>query len=123
VPNSQSAEQTTRSAEKFFVWLKRKYPVAGVDINIKFVPAPYLRAKGVFATIWSLPGRACRIEISVGRPTNEVLRSVAHEWRHVLQMYNEGIPVEKIKMKQEIAAVGFAGMAVGRYSKQVGDDW
>lgn len=120
---SITAEQMLVSAEKFENWLRKKYPVIGADVKYQFKNAPHLRKPTIYATIWPLDGRVARVEVSIGRPAGEVLRSIAHEWKHVLQLYNEGIPATKIKMKQEIAAMGFAATAVARYKKQVGNDW
>jgi len=115
-------EDIIESADKFFNWLQRKYPVEDVKINATYRSSAYIRKKGRTAEIQS-NGRVAEILISIGRPANEVLRSVAHEYKHVLQIYNEGIPIHKIRQKQEFAAIGFAPYAIAEYIKEVGSNW
>jgi len=110
-----NAEQKIQEIKKFLEWLKQDNPVPVAKIEMIYTNSKHLRRIGINATLRPVGPYEASIEVAIGRPTNDVLRSVAHEWMHVIQLYQQHIPFEKIKLHKELEAEGFAVNAIMKY--------
>lgn len=110
------------AAKRFLVWLEKKYPVPEVRAKWLYSNRPWLRRAGVTASMWQR-GLDVKVEIACDRDVSRVLQSVPHEYKHILQLFREGIPYHKIKTKQEHDAWAFSAMEMRAYFAEVGTDW
>ncbi len=115
-------DQKIASADKFLQWLKAKYPLPEIEIITDYTRRPWLRRKGITGQLWR-SGNIFRIEVACDRNVSRVLQTVPHEYKHLLQIFREGIPLKKLKAKEESAAWKFSAEAMHEYIFDVGEEW
>jgi len=109
-------QETRQEAEKFLAWLRRKYPAYGAQVKVMYINKPELQPK-VEAMVYQY-GNVFKVHVATRRDFKFVLRGVAHEFEHVRQVVNEGVPINKIRVNQEKAAWFFALQALREYKKE-----
>ena len=85
-------------AEKFLQWLKEKYPLPEVEIILVYIRKPWLHRKGITGSLLMCEN-SVKIEIACDRDVSRVLQTVPHEYKHILQLFREGIPPKKMKKR------------------------
>lgn len=95
-------------------FLQRKYPIyKHVTIEVEFTEHAHTwlgRCK-VNGTMCHTENTALLV-IPCGRFTNKILLTLGHEYKHCLQVFNEGIHIGKIKKPQEDEAHAFSVKAL-----------
>jgi len=118
---SMTLVQKAAAADKFLEWLKKKYPLPGVIILSEYLPRKTIR-KDIPAQLLT-DGSCYKISISADRLVSRVVQSMSHEYKHIMQLELEHIPLSKLRDAEEIAAWTFSSSAMREYVAEVGDGW
>jgi hypothetical protein len=109
-------EEKAAAGDHFLRWLKKKYPVTTeLTLLSEYLPIPYIKEKGVSAHLMRSNDTLWKMQIAANGDLYRVLKSVAHEYAHVKQIFIDKIPYKKLNRSHEVEAWGFSTKELDLY--------
>jgi len=119
---SLTYQEKVAALDKALGWLNKRYPSKYVKVKTDYVDKPYVMKKGIGGFIIQ-DQLTFNITVAVGRDISYAMKTLFHEYKHLLQVAWDGKLYGQIGKAEEAEALQFSISEMNKYVDDVGYDW